>query len=278
MSQYIIIGDGYSSSNTNYIEITDGYNSSASNYLIFGQGGNYIPPTPPPPFNPTDLSNLALWLRSDLGITLNGSNVSAWADQSSNGNNFVNASSATQPLYNLNGINSLPSLDTINTVGPSFLACINNTNTFLTGPGATIVYVFHPVAIGSQAGQGLFAQNWGSAGAPSYLPFNGDGNFYDEFYSTTRQVVGAVPITNALSYLVTSSPGNWTAYVNNVQFFTTSTNTVGTLAAAPTIMSGGGAGYWKGFLSEVIVYSRVLTSTERGQVNTYLSSRYGITI
>ena len=40
---------------------------------------------------PNDISNLALWLKADTGITLNGSSqVISWADQSSNSRNFVN--------------------------------------------------------------------------------------------------------------------------------------------------------------------------------------------
>ncbi len=41
-----------------------------------------------------------VWLRSDLGISLDGSgNVSAWADQSGNGNTVSQATSAQRPAY-----------------------------------------------------------------------------------------------------------------------------------------------------------------------------------
>lgn len=40
---------------------------------------------------PNDISNLALWLKADTGVTLNGSSqVISWADQSGNSRNFVN--------------------------------------------------------------------------------------------------------------------------------------------------------------------------------------------
>jgi hypothetical protein len=39
------------------------------------------------PFSPTDLTGLALWLKADAGVTLSGADVTAWADQSGNGNN-----------------------------------------------------------------------------------------------------------------------------------------------------------------------------------------------
>ena len=54
-----------------------------------------------PPFVPTNLPGLALWLRADLGITLDDGNVSGWADQSGNGNSFTQLTTAFQPLYKL---------------------------------------------------------------------------------------------------------------------------------------------------------------------------------
>lgn len=43
------------------------------------------------------------WWRSDLGITLNGSTVSAWADQSGNGHHLTQGTAANQPTYNVSG-------------------------------------------------------------------------------------------------------------------------------------------------------------------------------
>lgn len=50
-------------------------------------------------FVPTQLAGCVLWLRSDLGISLNGSNVSAWADQSGQGNNVTQGVAGQQPAY-----------------------------------------------------------------------------------------------------------------------------------------------------------------------------------
>jgi hypothetical protein len=43
---------------------------------------------------------IGLWLVSDLGITLNGSTVSAWADQSGNGRNATQGNASLQPTRN----------------------------------------------------------------------------------------------------------------------------------------------------------------------------------
>lgn len=70
-------------------------------------------------FSPANLAPV-LWLRADKGITLNGGNVSAWADQSGNGNNFT-GTSGHQPAYNASG-------------GPNSLAALvfNGTSSFMT--------------------------------------------------------------------------------------------------------------------------------------------------
>lgn len=65
----------------------------------------------PPAWTPKSLgSTLKLWLRGDLGVTLNGSNVSAWADQSGNGNHVTQATGAKQPTFVASGINNKPTL------------------------------------------------------------------------------------------------------------------------------------------------------------------------
>lgn len=44
-------------------------------------------------------SYLELWLKYNTGITLNGSDVSAWADQSGKGNNATQTTASRQPAY-----------------------------------------------------------------------------------------------------------------------------------------------------------------------------------
>jgi hypothetical protein len=67
-------------------------------------------------FTPLDLGGVFLWLRSDLGITLNGSTVSAWADQSGAGNNATQSNGSQQPTYSASdaSYNGRPSLSFTN--------------------------------------------------------------------------------------------------------------------------------------------------------------------
>jgi hypothetical protein len=59
---------------------------------------------------PTNLANLAAWYRGDLGITLNVSTVSAWADQSGNGRHLTNGNAAQQPTYVASALGGRPTL------------------------------------------------------------------------------------------------------------------------------------------------------------------------
>ncbi len=55
-------------------------------------------------WSPADESNLEAWYKYQTGITLNGSDVSAWADSSSNSFNMVQATASEQPAYNSGAI------------------------------------------------------------------------------------------------------------------------------------------------------------------------------
>jgi hypothetical protein len=59
-------------------------------------------------FSPLRPSGLSLWLKADSGVTLSGSNVTAWADQSGNGNNAISPS--ISPTFVSSSINSKPAI------------------------------------------------------------------------------------------------------------------------------------------------------------------------
>ena len=49
-------------------------------------------------------------VQADRGVTLNGSTVSAWADQSGNAKDYTQATPGSQPTYNATGLNGRPTL------------------------------------------------------------------------------------------------------------------------------------------------------------------------
>ena len=63
---------------------------------------------------PSDESTLEAWYRFNEGITLNGSNVSQWADSSSNSFNMAQADAGEQPAFSAGVLTFDPTSDTQN--------------------------------------------------------------------------------------------------------------------------------------------------------------------
>jgi len=63
------------------------------------------------PFSPIDIAGISLWLKADAGVTVSGGFVTAWSDQSGNGNNCsspnnVEFSSSPYPNLYFGGIDT----------------------------------------------------------------------------------------------------------------------------------------------------------------------------
>jgi hypothetical protein len=64
-------------------------------------------------WSPDDEASLVAWYQNAVGITLNGSDVSAWADSSSNSYDMVQATAGEQPAYSA-GVLTFVSADDTN--------------------------------------------------------------------------------------------------------------------------------------------------------------------
>ena len=83
-------------------------------------------------------TGLVAWLRADVGVTLNGSAVSEWADQSGSGNNATQAMAANRPALISSGLNGEPVLQ-FNSAANTYLAIPNSSA--LNGPQVTVFAV-----------------------------------------------------------------------------------------------------------------------------------------
>lgn len=75
-------------------------------------------------------------VQSDRGITLNGSTVSAWADQTANAKHYTQGTAANQPTYNAAGLNGRPTL-TFDGTNDSLASTLN-----LPAPGTTPTFIW----------------------------------------------------------------------------------------------------------------------------------------
>lgn len=224
----------------------------------------------PPAFTPLSISNLRTWYAANLGVTLNGATVSQWDDQSGNGNHLSQSTAANQPLFSANTINTLPSI------------YFDGTNDYLklpaniTGITDTTVFVVEKLVTGGTAIQPILT-NDGANG--SY----GKGSLWE--FSTATSIgenILYVPPAYDTWFLRSGSgvfsTANTINYVNGASVGTVTGDNGSTTWAIFGYVGRGGAGgfYSKAYIAEILIYSRLLTPTERGDVTSFLNSKYAI--
>lgn len=77
---------------TEQVQYTQREAPTETNYIYYGQDTSGWTPA-------SEGSNLSAWYKNKEGITLNGSDVSAWSDSSDNSNDMLQATASEQPAY-----------------------------------------------------------------------------------------------------------------------------------------------------------------------------------
>lgn len=236
----------------------------------------------PPPFVPSDIPGLRLWLRSDMGLTQATDLATAWADQSGNGNDFA----SNDP--SVGGVQFTASDPDFNGF-PSLGGTLNAQ--YFQGPAPADILGAAAEAEGFMVMVPNFAavpysEGWGNQ-VGEYITFT-DGDIYDDFYGTAgagsagryRWSPNGTPIVEAVIYNPRSSNSEWKATVTGFSGtdyagFSTSGTTF-TPGSNPLTLVGSGNGAWPGKFAEVIVYDSVLSDADRARVDGYLNERYAV--
>ena len=248
--------------------------------------GNFLGSTLGPscrPYIPADEEGCFLWLRSDLGITLNGfgATVQVWANQGTAGSSFSQGTASQQPGYNATGINNWPSLSwsqaaktwmgttTITNAASDYLAFFACTPTLTQA--ATGIWLMDDVT-----GRLIFTQ--ANLASP-----NGRVAFFNNA-SYQGNVLGTTGPQILTFELISGGTTNANIYRNGTSIAASlNYNTQLRFGGAPTsnIALGssnlGGAGWFEGQLYEVIVLNKTGTDI-RQRVEKYLGARYGIAV
>lgn len=217
----------------------------------------------------------ALWLDpsdSVNGYVLTSGRVSQLNDLSGNGRHYTQGTAGNRPVISTGALNSLDAVR-YTKANSEFVQLTGSPYSALTaGEGLCIVRL----ATGAEAaGNGLW--HFGSPADSGYYPFS--FNVYDSFGSDIRTNIGnPTPSLEATrGFSVISTATEWSVFIDGAQQFTTGTNTV---AWATTSYLGRnnvtGLTHLDGFMGEVVVMPRELTSGERAAVKADLS-RWGIT-
>lgn len=220
-------------------------------------------------FNPKSISGLALWFDASVSssITLNGGNVSSWADLSGNGRDATQATAANQPSYStaaLNGKNVVVAQDASRTL---------KTAAFQAGLPQTVFVV----ASTNGANQGIFQRGavntihslWRSTtfiarrGSSSDATFTASDGY--KVFTCVFQI--------ALSRILVGS----TQGTDNTQDIT---STIGastdqrtmTLFALDSILG------MVGGIAEFLYYNASLSSSDQDKVRSYLSKKWNVSL
>jgi hypothetical protein len=224
-------------------------------------------------FDPKEIQGLSLWLKADAGVTLSGSDVTAWADQSGNGRN---ATAIESPTYATNSINGKPALVFAN---DSYLTTVNIFNGANPRTMIAVYYIdseqYSNTVIGqsnednTNTGTYFLLQSRVDLDSSPYLAGYGDDLSGSPFLNQ-QLILGTTDYDGTTARLfnngtqVNSALKTYDTY--NGEFY------IGAFNEAGNIMEKFG-----GKIAEIVVYNRVLTTSERQKVETYLREKYAIT-
>ncbi|PTY00482.1 hypothetical protein DB346_15795 [Verrucomicrobia bacterium LW23] len=240
--------------------------------------------------------DLAVWLKADSGITADGAGkVSAWADSGPLANNAIQPTATYQPTRVVGGMNGQ---DTIRFNGSNLLR-VRETSSIRPSGAVTLIAVSKPgIVTGNTmnvAGRGLSRAHWlyGSWVAPYYtycLTYAGNNNQAYNYVTTNpggtaRAVIGTQGQDLRPRVMEAVFDGtNMSIKADGVQeasatFAASTLNYDDTLERELCIGGNSSLGYGHfltGDISEVLMYRRALTTTEREQIGLYLAEKYGL--
>lgn len=217
---------------------------------------------------PADESDLELWLSGAALTGGEGDPIATWTG-SSHGRNGSQSDASRRPTVALNQIGTNPAARFFGTDGSDF-QWLDLPN-FLTG--FTEAEIFIVIKVDNDPGMVPASGLWqfGNSGEDVHFPY-ADGVIYDGFGTTARKTtVNPTPSLSSAfhTYNVTTKAGGWTSRLDGTQLYTTATNTVG-WTTAPKLGRMGGATLWlNGYIGEVFMFSRELTSGGRADMFAY---------
>ena len=224
-------------------------------------------------FRANTLPSLTAWYKADAGITLNGSTVSTWADQSGIGDsnrNLAQGTGANQPTFvasdtNLGGRPSLlftAASSTRLVSGAWSAAPAQPLTLYMTVRGGT---VSNQYMCDGRSGRGLIQM----------LDASGKAAFYAG--STVSSTISLIS-TSAVLCSVNNGASS-TGYVSHYSA-ADATGNFGTNAFDGITVGCGfnAANFFGGNVAEILVYAAAHTATERQVVMSYLGAKYSISV
>jgi hypothetical protein len=245
---------------------------------------------------PIPTAGLQLWLKADAGVTLNGSTVSIWADQSGNGNDAIQPDLRRQPFLVRDGLNGKPTIrfdgldDRLGLTGSKRMTQISFFMVFKMDSDAFADD--DPILFGDIDADGHI---WGVQMENELTGYSPDTiNIYSGFNGVHAIVPRHTPfgIWHNISVVTDGVMWNTKLRANGVDAQVTRMHDINMFISVPIgNPSGTGVGGIGGTdgvrppigrtttncdVAEVILYDTVLSDSLRRSVEQYLASKYGL--
>ncbi len=235
------------------------------------------------------MDGLVLWLETTMPDSFNnyeaaeGIQVGTWYDISNSKTTAVNAVQSTtsrQPTYTSNGINGLPALKFVRANSSNMSVAYgfdNNANTL------TLFLVWQPT-LNPSLEMDLLEKWTGSSGYPYTLRSYSTYRFESYDGSSNPVVISTTSRKYGITHLVTGrkiKKGSIQMWVNGVSEGGTVTDTTNNSSNTSPLFIGSrnnGANFMDGYIGEIIIFDRALTDQEIEDVETYLGTKWDITI
>jgi hypothetical protein len=241
-------------------------------------------------WSPKKLDGCVLWIRASAGVSLSGSDITGIADQSGRGNDVV--ANGTPQLVS-NAIGTMPGIALAGADG----RYLKNASVQLVGANAAR----HAFGVGKgvagaggsyTAGGGSFlstsTSTSTSVGRWSFLTSRvTESSVYGDTQAgnvTTNpaEVLNGLSMVADLAYIGGTGDNKLTYNLNGTQKTLTLNANAYTEPNTPGFTVGADANYpayrWAGYLCEVLLFNRVLSTIEADTVRRYFGAIYGITI
>ena len=229
---------------------------------------------------PSDFANIAVWLKADSGGTFDiaTKKVSAWADQSGNGNNVAQATAANQPTWvGYDGINDKAYIN------------FNGTTDFFTSSGNSPITADFTIFVVSKVSANNsilfeYQKTGDNAGSIQIAPVGGvqkvavsDGTNNIAVASTSETILNSPNITtvkkhNKRVYLEYDDASASTS--NDTQNSSFDHNK--TFNHAEFVIGKKSTNFINGEYNELIIYNRALSAAEISDIKNYLNTKYKI--
>ena len=205
-------------------------------------------------WKPSDETNLEAWYKNQTGITLNGSDVSAWADSSENSFDMVQATASEQPAYNSGDID-FTSANTTNLQSASDIT--------LSGAFTVGIKLEPDVSNVTVIGSNTTTNEFFKITSTTNLRFKTDGSQVD-------MAIDSGTLITALNLVVTRNASNLiTLYLDGVAQADTET-LAGTADINAIGVRATDANPYDGTISEIQIYDTESTALT-ANVNAYLA-------